>query len=144
MTRQGSAAASGPRVRSDMKLLLDQSFPRHAEEYGNVDFALVRWVGEQVTDDELLRSAAAEGMAGVVFLGLQALADGRLARLAADLDLFLAATHDLEPMEALRALTMHLHGLQRAVAPGAVCHLYVSGIRAATVSRSARLRRGGG
>lgn len=144
MTPPESAAASGPQARSEVKLLLDQSFPRHAEEYGAVDFTLVRWVGEQVTDDELLRAAAAEGMGGVVFLGLQALADGRLARLAADLNLFLAATHDLEPMEALRALTTHLHGLQRAVAPGAVSHLYVSGIRAAAAPGSSRLRRGGG
>lgn len=127
-----------------MRLLLDQGFPRHAEEYGSLDFALVRWVGEQVSDDELLRAAAAEGMSGVVFLGLQALADGRLARLAADLGLFLAATHDLEPMDALRALATHLNGLQRAVAPGAVCHLYVSGIRAAGAPGSSRLRRSGG
>lgn len=142
MTPPGLAAASGPRALSDMKLLLDQSFPRHAEEYGSLDFALIRWVGEQVTDDELLRSAAAEGMSGVIFLGLQALADGRLARLAADLGLFLGATHDLEPMEALRALTTHIHGLQRAVAPGAVCHLYVSGIRPSIVAGSAPVRRG--
>ena len=123
-----------------MKLLLDQSFPRHAEEYGSLDFELVRWVGEQVSDDELLRAAAAEGMAGVVFLGLQALADGRLARLAANLGLFLAATHDVEPMDALRVLAMQSTGLQRAVAPGAVCHLYVSGIRAVGTPGAARPR----
>jgi hypothetical protein len=112
-----------------MRLLFDQSFPAHIEQYSEHDFSFVRWSADQVSDVELLESAAAEGMRGVVFLGLQALADGTLVRDAKRLGLFVAATHDTEPMQAARAISTHLPALRRAVRPGVACHVFAAELR---------------
>ncbi len=112
-----------------MILLFDQGFPQHISDYGEVDFALVRWSGEQVNDEDLLSAAARDKVDGVIFLGLQPLADGRLAALGDKLGLHVAATHDTEPMQALRAITFHLPSLKRMIHPGGVSHIFMSEVR---------------
>ncbi len=118
-----------------MRLLFDQSFPRHVEDYSEIDFCLFRWTGEQVDDEELIEAAARDQLDGVVFLGLQPLADGRIADRADKLSIHLSATYDTEPMQALTAVTTHLAALRRAIRPGGLTQISKSGVRPYVRSR---------
>jgi hypothetical protein len=112
-----------------LRLLLDEGFPASSEMHRSFDLELWRWRSFDagpLTDEDLIRAAAADGFDGVIFLGVQPLVSGGVMREAAARGLYVAATFETDPAEALLVIAGYVQALPRLVKPGESHILYAT------------------
>lgn len=103
-----------------MKLLFDARMPQSlAFEAASVAdrgaFELVRWLGGDISDIELLESAAEQGFHGVVLLGRDSLAQAELRSVADRVGVAIIAVVADGPYEAKQRLVSNLVGVRRSL-----------------------------
>lgn len=96
-----------------MKLLLDESFPKHSTAMSKGDVEIRRTENSTLSDEDFIRAAATNGYHGVVFLGEEFVSRDELIELAADLNVMLIAVAQEDPESGLQYLSRNVSALRR-------------------------------
>jgi hypothetical protein len=119
--------ASGSWI-TEVRLLLDASFPEPSTTYAPAGVRLERWQGG-VSDVDLLRSASTDGYDGVIFLGKQTLARSELLTEVIHSSCGMIVTYTQDPTRAMTNFLSHLRTIQMELRPGHVLLVLADGVR---------------
>ena len=103
-----------------MKLLFDARLPQSLEfearaASDGLAFDFVRWSGSGISDTDLIRTAAADGFAGIVMLDRDSLSQAALRTTAREVGIALIAIAAKDPLEAKQRLLRNLASLRRVL-----------------------------
>lgn len=112
-----------------LRLLYDAALPQSLSHEARAGAELERWNGADVSDGDLVLSAAERGCRGVILLGRDSLEQSDLRGVARETGVALIAAATDNPVEAKQRILKHLDALRRGLDDHECLLVFATGVR---------------